>query len=359
MSEDFNLDSAMNEISSGLGFSSEGEGEGTGAEDGLDFVDSTVVEGEGGEKPAAETSQTKPEEKASVAEGEKPADKAATATEDPAAKVPTSVNSAAPRTWRPEAAAEWAKVPSAVRAEILKREEDMFKGLEQYKTDAGFGKTMQRVLEPFMPVLQQYKLDPITTVNNLLNAQYQLALGTPEQKVAMFTQLMQEYGISADHLTGVAEVPRTDPEVLRLREELNTIKSNLTERQQADIAAAEEKATREVNAFADDPKNVHFDAVAPEIVRLIQAGVCKTLPEAYEKAVWSNPVTRAAEIARQQAEKETAAKKEREAQAAAAKETVKANVRTRSRSADTAARPGTMDDTLSETLAQIKSRQAS
>ena len=43
---------------------------------------------------------------------------------------------APPKTWRAEALAKWETLPAEVQREVLKREEDIFKGLESYKADA-------------------------------------------------------------------------------------------------------------------------------------------------------------------------------------------------------------------------------
>lgn len=68
---------------------------------------------------------------------------------------------------------------------------------------------------------------------------------------------------------------------------------------------AEERAaiTKEVNAFAADPAHPFFDEVSDDIVAFLKTGA--SLAEAYEKAVWANPVTRQKEIARRQKEKDS------------------------------------------------------
>ena len=54
----------------------------------------------------------------------------------------------------------------------------------------------------------------------------------------------------------------------------------------------------EVNAFAADPEHPYFDELSDEIVAILKTGA--SLAEAYEKAVWANPVTREKEILRRQ-----------------------------------------------------------
>ncbi len=340
MADEIDMGAAMAEISEGLGFEETGGEESGGADGGTDDVDAlvdAVSEPEGSKSATASTKEAPPAEKS---------DDGTSSLSD----------TAAPRTWRPEAAAQWAQVPLAVQQEILKREEDMFQGLEQYKTDAGFGKQVQRVVEPFKEVLQRYNIDPVVQINSLMHAHAQLALGTPQQKVQMFQRLMQDYGVNVDHLTGVEEL-RVNPEVESLRGELANVKTQLQGMTQQQQAAYRAEVEGKVNTFATDPKNVYFSELADDITKLISSGVVDTLEQAYEKALWANPTTRAKEQARLDTERAEAAKREAAAKAQQARKATSTNVRTRSRSGSTAAPLGSIDDTLQEALAKIHSRE--
>jgi hypothetical protein len=88
-----------------------------------------------------------------------------------------------------------------------------------------------------------------------------------------------------------------------------------------------------------------------------EAGLAKDLPEAYEKAVYANPTTRQKEIDRLTAEK-TSAKltpKRISVKTKVASSTAD-QIRTTPKSRDGTVPTGSMDDTLSETLAAIQSR---
>jgi len=97
----------------------------------------------------------------------------------------------------------------------------------------------------------------------------------------------------------------------------------------------------EIGQFGKDPKHEHFEAVRQEMGRLIQAGSAQTLQDAYDKAFWSLPETRA-----QLLEKETQERSKRQAEeAAAARKAALANV-TRRGTPPTVQKPGSMDDTI-------------
>ena len=261
-----------------------------------------------------------------------------------------------PKTWRKEAAATWATLPPEAKAEILKREEDIFKGIEAYKADAGFGKSIKTIMDPYLPIMRQYNIDPAVQVQNLMNAHYTLAMGSAEQKVALFQQLARDYKIDLAGMQFGDEAPYIDPAVKNLQNELQAVKSQLSSAEQARLTETKQALEKQIDAFAQDPANVHFNEVANDMAVLLEKGICKTLPEAYERAIWMNPAVRAKELTRQQAEASKKAADEAAARAAAARKATGANVRTSAKSGSAAAPLGSMDDTLKETLAAIKAR---
>lgn len=333
---DFDMASALDQMSEGLGFASEGDDKAQGDQD-LDLpIDDTDL-------AAAE------------AAADKPTPEAPTGNLDPTPAAPLV---AAPKTWRKEASELWAQLPPTVQAEVQKREDDMFRGLEAYKADAGFGRSFKTAIEPFLPTLQQHGIDPAQQVSSLMQAHFTLALGSPQEKLALFQQIAQDYGIDASQLPGSAGAPFVDPAVQALQSELNAVKSTLTAQTRQAHEAKVSEITGQINAFAADPKNVHFNDVANDMVVLLEAKAVKTLEEAYEKAIWANPVTRAKELERQTAERDAEKRKEATERAAAAKRASSVAIRPQARRASGTAPSGTLDDTLRETLAEINSRSS-
>lgn len=350
MDDEIQLDmgAAVDSIGSGLGFETPAGG------DDVDLSDGLGGAGVGGDSAAAGTdSQGTPnagvDGKSTPAAGAEGA--SADGVTDPAAAALEP-----PKTWRKEAAATWAALPTEAKAEILKREEDIFKGIEAYKADAGFGKSLKGVMAPYMPILQQYNIDPVVQVQQLMNAHHTLALGSPQQKVALFQQLARDYQIDLSQLQAPGESPYIDPAVRDLQTQLQAVKSQLSSAEQARLNETKQTLEKQIDAFAQDPANAHFNEVANDMAVLLEKGVCKTLPEAYERAVWMNPAVRAKEVARQQAEASKKTADEAAAKAVAARKATGANVRTSAKSGSAAAPLGSIDDTLAEALAAIKAR---
>jgi hypothetical protein len=306
------LSDALDEISAGLGFS----------------PDESDGDGGGIETPAVEP-----------------------LTQEPALEVQTPSEPAvpAPKTWRAEALAKWSTLPPEVQAEVAKREEDMFKGLETYKADAGFGKTMKSVIDPFMPLMRQHNIDPAQLTSSLMQAHVTLAMGSPEQKQALFAKLAKDYNIDLG-----GEAPYTDPTVSALQMELYDLKSRLQGREAQEAQTLQAKLSAEIDTFASDPANPYFDEVANDITALLKSGMAKDLADAYSKAIWANPITRAKEQTRLTAEAAAQAKKAAEGKAQAARKHTAANVKTSAKTASGTAATGSIEDTLSETLARIK-----
>lgn len=256
-----------------------------------------------------------------------------------------------PKTWRPEAAAKFATLPPEVQQEVLKREEDIFKGLESYKADASIGKTLKGIMQPYMQVFQAQGVDPMQQVSGLMRAHVALATGTPEQKQQFFQHLAKEYGVDLD-----VEAPYVDPQVAGLQKQLADLQSRLNGREQQEANDARSKLQAEIDTFASDPAHQYFDEVANDIAGLLRSGAAKDLKDAYDKAIWANPITRAKEQARLTADAETKAKAEAAERAKQARKATGANVKSSAKAASGTAPLGSIDDTLSAALANIKSR---
>lgn len=334
--EDFDVTSAVDSISADL-FGGEEASPVEVAEEGEDLPE--LAEGdsaepaEGGEEPAETPAPSEP------------ADEETT---------PPEPQLAPPKTWRPEAAAKWQTLPPEVQREVLKREDDIFRGIESYKADAEVGKSVQRILSPYMPMLQAAGLSPLDQVDGLMKAHHVLATGTPEQKSLLFQRLAQDYGVPLEQLSGEASF--VDPQVAALQSQLAGLQSRLMEREAREANAARQALQEELNTFASDPAHQYFDEVAGDIAALLRAGAASSLADAYEKAVWANPATRAKEQSRLTAESEASKAVEAKRKIEEARKASSVNVTTRPKAVSAAAPVGSIDDTLNATLAAIRSR---
>jgi hypothetical protein len=286
-----------------------------------------------------------------------PADESTEATTDEPAteEVPTRP---APKTWPKEMHDHWAKTPKEVQDYWETREKQMLDGLDQYKADAGYGKQMKDAITPYMALIQAQGIEAPQAVQTLLNAHYKLSVSSPSQKAEYFNHLAKQYGVD---LAGIAPQqdgqPQIDPMVRQLQDELHNIKQVIHNGNQEQINAERAKIQNEVNAFASDAAHPYFDEVSDEIVAMLKSGA--NLQDAYEKAVWANPVTRQKEIARLQTEQEKTIREKAIAEAAAAKKASSTTIRNRDSQRTPTGPRATMrnlDDVLRETQREINSR---
>lgn len=273
----------------------------------------------------------------------------------------TPTTDAPPKTWKADVStAHWANLAPEVKAEIHRREEDFHKGIETYKADANVGKQFQQVLQPYLPVLQQYGINPYEQVSNLMSAHYTLALGAPEQKAAFLRQIFSDYKIDLKALGLVegdtGEPAYMDPQVEALQREITTLKSTLAQVQGGVQQTRRAEIESKIEAFAADPKNEFFNQVGDDIAKIVKANPGITLEAAYEQAIWINPATREILLQRK-VEADAKARQEANKQhAAAAAKATAANVSPAPRPASATAPAGSMDDTMKETLAAIRAR---
>ena len=271
-----------------------------------------------------------------------------------------------PESWKKEMHEHWGKMPRPAQEYYLEREKQMKAGLDGFRGDAEFGRSLRNVVSKHQDILQSQGLDAARAVEYLLNTHRSLSSGTPEQKQAHIERIAKTYGITFQQAAAAAgvdaegkplPVAQTPPEVKAAMDRLDRIESALTREQEQRFNAVRVQTAADVEAFASDPAHPYFDECADDIAKFVRAG--EKLESAYEKAVWANPVTRQKEISRIQQETEKAnAEKVKEA-AKAAKRATSSNVKGRDTNrAPTEGRAtmANMDEVLRETYAEIKSR---
>jgi len=236
-----------------------------------------------------------------------------------------------PKSWKQDLAPHWDKMPRELQDYVTNtREKDYLNGLEQYKQGHQAYTQFHEVLQPYMPRITALGMHPAEAVRALMNADWALSQGTPEQKAAMLGQICQNYGIDPRTIAGAAPDPNAQQPTaveLELRKKFDGLHSNLNQFIQSQVSEKRSVIDKEVATFAADPAHPHFDAVADHIVRLLNADKNLSLQDAYDQAVWANPTTRAKAIEALNKETSEKARKEREAAAAAAQKARLANVR--------------------------------
>ena len=116
----------------------------------------------------------------------------------------------------------------------------------------------------------------------------------------------------------------SDPEVERLRRELNSLKGQNRQIETQYQTERQRQAYEQVQQFRDEqdadgnPAHPFFDDVQDKMRGLLMSGAAQDLQEAYEQAVWTNPKYREsfAEQQRKEAQREEAKRREEAAKRA-------------------------------------------
>ena len=190
-------------------------------------------------------------------------------------------------------------------------------GVEPLLSKAQFADTMHEAIAPYLPTIQGMGLSPEKAVSALMQADYTLRTAPPQQKMQLFMQLAQSYGIQLP--TG-GQSPQqqpqaqVDPLVWQLQNELNNVRGEVMGWKQQQEMQQNQQLLSEINQFS--MKADHFEEARPTMIQLLQSGMAETLDEAYEKAIRLNPdlfeqINKAqqAEVAARQAKEQNRAAK--------------------------------------------------
>lgn len=203
--------------------------------------------------------------------------------------------------------------------------------LDRHKSMEGeFTRNMQaiapirKVADHWQPYLQQFGPDatPDKVFNHLLQAEYDLRHGTPEQKTALFRKWAQDYQIDLGQPAQPAVDEYADPQVTAVRQELAEMKAWRASREQAETQHRQQQEQQQLQALqstitsfeaekteAGAPAHPHFDAVRDTMAALIGSKQATDLKTAYDMAVWARPDLRQQLLTAQQ---DAAAKKSAE-----------------------------------------------
>lgn len=210
----------------------------------------------------------------------------------------------APASWKSEARAKWETLPDDIRAEVARREEETHSIISRHDDDRAFAKQLKEVINPYMPLIQSEGGTPAGAVRDLLNTAYVLRTGSPQQKATLLRQVAQQYGVDLSQGAQTQQVPN-DPIVQQLYQKVAQLEGTLTNAERAKQQQEQSAINQQIQAFASDPKNVHFEAVKPHMAALLQSGLAKDMEDAYEQAIYARPDIRSTFLEQRNAESET------------------------------------------------------
>ena len=216
-----------------------------------------------------------------------------------------------PSSWKKDYEEHWGKLDPTLQDYIQQREADYAKGVSTYKNQWDMAAPIVEAIRPFEPLLRQYGVAPQQWVTQLGNAHAQLVSGTPDQKLQVFQQLANDYGINLGAVTGQQGY---DPQFSSIAQELNQIKNQWGQFQQQQEVMEQTQLQNEIASFKDDKP--YFEDVRETMAGLLQSGMAHDLQSAYDKAIRLNDDV-FQKVNATQAQKSEAAQREKVAQAKA------------------------------------------
>lgn len=216
-----------------------------------------------------------------------------------------------PSSWKKDYEEHWGKLDPTLQDYIQQREADYAKGVSTYKNQWDMAQPIVEAIRPFEPLLREHGIAPQQWVSQLGNAHAQLVNGSPEQKLQMFAQLANDYGVNLGALTGQTGY---DPQFSQLAQELNQIKNQWSSFQSAQEQQEQVQLQNEIESFKNDKP--YFDEVRETMAGLLQSGMADDLQSAYDKAIRLNDDV-FQRVSAEQAQKSEAAQREKVAQAKA------------------------------------------
>lgn len=192
---------------------------------------------------------------------------------------PTTEFPAPPVEWKGAAKVQWHRLPADIRNSILEDHAAL-------KTARDEMAPLQQALAPHAEVLKRDAGSVESGIGQLMEF-YRLYLTNP---LGLVHHIARTRGLDLGQQQGQPPAPNAATDVHSLiaqavQRELQPFKAEHSQRENQQIEST-------LAAFAADPKHPYFQDVKVDMGHLIQTGQAKTLEEAYERAIWANPVIR-------------------------------------------------------------------
>lgn len=199
-----------------------------------------------------------------------------------------------PSSWKKEMWPLWDKLntgapltPAETRqiAEYNSQREQQFaSGVSTYKQEAERAKPIFDALAPFEQELRRINTPAPQMVHQLMSAHTTLALGSPQEKLNLFAQLMQNYGVPVNAFFDqgaqqqfLASAPAQRQQPVQQQPDINTlVEQALQQREAVQTVAGMER---------DTTKYPFLQYVRGTMAQLLEQGVTTDLDEAYQQSL--------------------------------------------------------------------------
>lgn len=206
-----------------------------------------------------------------------------------------------PRSWKPELREKWATLPSEVQTEVMRREMEVTRALQETARAREFAQQFYEAAAPYQQLIALEGGDPLVSFGNYLKTATILRSGSPAEKANAVAQAIHSYGVDitmldgalANTIAGKGPIQQSGQQQQFRDPRVDELLGHMTERQQQEEQQLAEELAEEVTAFATDPANEFFEDVRMDVSVLLGVAAERkqkmTLKEAYDKACMLNP----------------------------------------------------------------------
>ena len=217
------------------------------------------------------------------------------ATEKPAAPTPPPA-AKAPQSWKPDAREDWAKLPPRVQAEVLRREGEVQRALqESSEARQGYQKYSEAV-KPYEQMIRAEGGEPVAAIQGLLQTAYALRHAPLPVKADMIAKMVKAYipgreGLEALDRLLAGEAPAAQPQGQQFRDP--RVDQIMTVLEQNKRAAEQATSQRAEQMIAEVQGREFFEDLRLDIADILEGaqrrGLSMTLDEAYHRAARADP----------------------------------------------------------------------
>lgn len=191
-----------------------------------------------------------------------------------------------PSTWKKDFEQHWNKLDPALLEEITRRENDFARGVSAYKAEYDRAKPVLDALAPHAELFKQYGIDPAQQIGKYIEVHKGLALGTPEQKLALFLRMAQDYQVPLQQLfvkdkDGQVffnpQIQAMPPQQQAREPDVRRTVQDILMQERAQLSLAEFEQQKD--------EHTHYERVRETMAQLLDAGLADDLQSAYEAAL--------------------------------------------------------------------------
>lgn len=198
-----------------------------------------------------------------------------------------------PSGWSKESKLAWDSLPAAVKADAVRREQEVSKGFDDYRAKTARYQELEQVLAPARQVFQQAGVrSDAEAIKGLLT--WESSFRNPATRPQAFKALAQQYGVDLSTLAQSSEATPEIPHQLRpVMDQVGSLSQKVSSLE-GDLQRSRETVISEkIAQFSKDKP--HFEKVRLTMGQMMASGQVPAddLDAAYQRAIWADPDIRA------------------------------------------------------------------